>query len=295
MSGKEELYAHMKTGVTTTCRAWSVTRRDGVTFGFTDHDRDFMFEGIVFKAETGFAAGLLQQSAGTAVDNTHAMGALSDSSISEKDIEAGRFDGAAVVLYLVNWLEVDQRVIRFRGTFGEIEYGNGIFKVELRSLAEAFNRQTGKVFQPSCPAILGDRECKIDTTLPEYSIVSTIKTVGNRGEYSIAPLPQFAEHWFEKGRTTILNGEAYGLNTTVKTDSQNDLGRYLTVWPDFTIRPQVGDDIGLIVGCNKFDSTCRDKFSNFLNFRGFPNVPNTDWTVSRPTSTQYNDGGSRSK
>jgi uncharacterized phage protein (TIGR02218 family) len=295
MSGKEELYAHMKTGVTTTCRAWSVKRRDGVEYGFTDHDRDLSFEGMVFRAETGVSAGMLQQSVGTAVDNTHAMGALRDDAISEKDIEAGRFDGAAVVIYLVNWNNVDQRVIRFRGSFGAIEYGGGTFKVEIRSLTESLSQQTGRVYQSSCPATLGDHECKIDTKRSEYSIATTIRGSGQSGEYYISQTPQFEEHWFEQGRAKILNGEAYGLSAIIKVDKTEIGQRRLVVWPDFAIRPKEGDDIKLTVGCNKLDSTCREKFDNFLNFRGFPNIPSADWIVSQPASNQWNDGGSRTK
>ncbi len=295
MSGKDDLYAHMKTGVTTTCRAWSVKRRDGVEYGFTDHDRDISFDGIVFRAETGMSAGMLQQSLGTAVDNTHAMGALRDDAITEKDIAAGRFDGADVVIYLVNWSNVDQRVIRFRGSFGAIEYGHGTFKVEIRSLTEALNQPSGRVYQSSCPAVLGDHECKIDTSKLEYSITTKILGVGRDGEYSVGLLPQFDDQWFQKGRVTIVDGEAYGLSAIVKADKVADGQRRMTVWPDFGIRPQIGDEIRLVVGCNKLDTTCRDKFDNFLNFRGFPNIPSADWIVSQPTSTQLNNGGSRTR
>ena len=149
MAGKDELYAHMKTGVTTTCRAWSVKRSDGVEFGFTDHDRDISFEGMIFRAESGVNAGMLQQSVGMEVDNTHIMGALRDDTITEKDIAAGRFDDANVVIYLVNWNNVYQRVIRFRGTFGAIEYGSGTFNVEIRSLTDALNIPSGRVYQSS--------------------------------------------------------------------------------------------------------------------------------------------------
>ena len=114
MSGKDDLISHMQTGATTTCRAWSVTRKDGQQYGFTDHDRDLAFAGVTFKASTGMTAGAVQQGLGLAVDNTEVIGALSDAAISEADLASGRFDGAAVVTYLVNWASVDQRSIRFR-------------------------------------------------------------------------------------------------------------------------------------------------------------------------------------
>ncbi|MGL6210124.1 MAG: baseplate hub protein, partial [Paracoccaceae bacterium] len=42
------IYSHLETGVTSVCRAWMVRRRDGVVYGFTDHDQDLRFDGVTF-------------------------------------------------------------------------------------------------------------------------------------------------------------------------------------------------------------------------------------------------------
>ena len=108
------LQAHLETGLTTVCRAWAIERKDGTVMGFTDHDRALSFEGITFKADTGMSAASLVQASGLSVDNTEAVGALSDISISETDILAGRFDGAGVRSWLVNWMDPEQRWLQFR-------------------------------------------------------------------------------------------------------------------------------------------------------------------------------------
>lgn len=117
---RDGLFAHLATGSTTTCRAWKVLRRDGVAYGFTDHDRDLSFDAMVFKASSGMTARALQAATGLAVDNSEAVGALSDAAITEADLMAGRFDGAEVRSWLVNWQDVDQRIALFHGSFGEI-------------------------------------------------------------------------------------------------------------------------------------------------------------------------------
>lgn len=89
MAGAEALAAHLAEGVTTVARAWEVTRKDGRRFGFTDHDRDLEFGGVLFRADTGLSAAALQQGTGLAVDNSEAVGALSDGSVTEADIAAG--------------------------------------------------------------------------------------------------------------------------------------------------------------------------------------------------------------
>jgi uncharacterized phage protein (TIGR02218 family) len=98
----DSFQAHLRTGVTTLCRCWAIWRSDDVTFGFTDHDCDLSFEGITFRADTGLSASALQQSTGLSVDNTEALGLLSAASVTEADIDAGRFDGAEVRAWLVN-------------------------------------------------------------------------------------------------------------------------------------------------------------------------------------------------
>ena len=37
---------HLQTGATTVARAWSITRRDGLQLGFTDHDLPLVFDGL---------------------------------------------------------------------------------------------------------------------------------------------------------------------------------------------------------------------------------------------------------
>ncbi len=84
------LQPHLATGTTTIARAFALTRRDGITQGFTDHDRDLTFDGITFAAATGLDAGAVEQMTGLAVDNAEVAGALSAASLSETDILAGQ-------------------------------------------------------------------------------------------------------------------------------------------------------------------------------------------------------------
>ena len=43
------LAAHLATGATTLAWCWRLTRRDGTQQGFTDHDRDIVFDGTTFE------------------------------------------------------------------------------------------------------------------------------------------------------------------------------------------------------------------------------------------------------
>lgn len=275
------LVAHLAGGTTTVCHAWAVTRRDGVVMGFTDHDRDLEFEGVLFRAGTGLTAGALQQVTGLAVDNAEAVGALSDAGLREEDIRAGRFDGADVRLWLVNWADVAERMLRFRGTLGEVVQEGGAFRAELRGLSEALNRPMGRIIQPGCDAVLGDARCGVDLGQPEWSAEIVLEAVRERRVLVAAPVG-FPAGWFQRGTAVFLDGAAQGLRLTVKADRIADGRMEVELWQEPGVQPRAGDRVRLVAGCDRRSETCRQKFHNFHNFRGFPHVPDEDWITAWP-------------
>lgn len=295
MSARGDLLAHLATGVTSVCQCWAVTRRDGVVLGFTDHDLDLAFDGIVFRAASGMTARALQAGTGLAVDNSEALGALSDASVSEADLMAGCFDGAEVRNWIVNWHDPGQRLMQFRGTFGEVTRAGGAFRAELRGLSEGLNQVQGLAYQRGCSAVLGDARCGVDLTRAGLALEAAIVARGAAGVYSVAAVAGFAEGWFERGRAVVMSGAAAGLVGLVKFDQTEGLLRRVDLWVDFAQAPAVGDVIRLEAGCDKAAATCRDKFANFANFRGFPHIPGDDWVTSYPVAGKGNDGGSLSR
>lgn len=287
------LKAHLASGTTTICRAWALIRRDGQVLGFTDHDRDLTFEGHFFRADTGLTARALQQTTGLSVDNSEAMGALSDAAITEADIIAGRYDGAEVIAWLVNWADVTQRYVQFRGSVGEITRNAGAFTAELRGLAERLNQPQGRVYQRSCGAVLGGAECGFDLRQPGFATLATALAVEGQRLFRFAALPGFDARWFERGTLVAKTGVAAGLRGVIKSDRMDQDGlRVIELWQDLGAAVTPQDEVQLLAGCDRRAETCRDKFNNFLNFRGFPHIPGEDWLTAYPTSATVNDGGS---
>jgi len=289
----EALHAHLQSGATTVCRAWTVTRRDGTVLGFTDHDRDLVVAGVRCRADTGMTARALQQTTGLSVDNSEAVGALSDAAITEADILAGRFDGAEVRSFLVNWAVPGDWIEQFHGSFGEIVRSGGAFRAELRGLSEALNRPQGFAYQPGCSAVLGDARCRFDTTTPGYVVEAVVEAVEDSRVFSFATFAGFGERWFDHGRLELLTGPATGLVGVVKNDRKDGSGRRVELWQSLGMEVQVGDGLRIIAGCSKSAVTCRTKFANFLNFRGFPHIPGEDWLASYPVPDRPSTGGAR--
>lgn len=292
MTARDELLQHLAGGVTSVCRCWLVTRADGESYGFTDHDGDLSFDGHVFRASTGLSAGALQQTTGLSVDNSEAVGALSDASVSEADLAEGRFDGAEVQSWLVNWADVTQRMVEFRGNFGEVTRKAGAFRVELRGLTERLNQVQGRVYQAGCGAVLGDGRCGINLASAAYRLAAQIAEIDVLGRLRIESGTSYADRWFERGQIEVLSGASAGMAVMIKGDRLTGGGRVLDLWHGTGATLAVGDSIRLQAGCDRRAATCRDKFGNFANFRGFPHVPGEDWLTAYPASTALNDGGS---
>lgn len=263
-------------------RAWAVTRRDGVVLGFTDHDRALAFEGITFLPDSGLSARMTVAGSGLSVDNSEVLGALSAEAITEADIEAGRWDGAEVRLWVVDWRDVEQRALRFRGSLGEIRRGEGAFHAELRGLTERLNQPRGRVFQRTCAAVLGDASCGFDIAQPGFSAELVLEEGGDGQRFLLPGLEGFAPGWFLHGRLEALDGAAAGLVGVIKEDQQEGTLREVLLWTPLRAKVAAGDRVRLIAGCDRRAVTCREKFDNMLNFQGFPALPGDDWLVVGP-------------
>jgi uncharacterized phage protein (TIGR02218 family) len=293
MSGAAGLDAHLATGTTGVCRCWRVTRTDGMRFGFTDHDRALAFDGATFRPESGLSAAALSQTTGLSVDNTEAVGALSDDAITEADIVAGRYDGAEVEAWLVQWEAPENRVLQFRGSLGELTRAGGAFIAELRGLSERMNMPTGRVYQRGCSAVLGDGACRVDLTNPGYVVDAEVLAVDSARVFWIKLPEAFEPRWFERGTCRVLDGAAAGLSGAIKIDRIDRDLRRVELWDGLRTPIALGDRLRLTAGCDKRLETCRLKFANLLNFRGFPDLPGDDWLVAHPTRVSARDGGSR--
>lgn len=267
--------------VTTIARAWMVRRADGMVLGFTDHDAGLVFEGVRFRPDHGMSARALVQATGLSVDNSEAEGALSDDAITEKDVLAGRWDGADVMMWEVDWTDVSARRLAFAGSLGEISRSQGAFRAELRGLSEPLNAARGRVFHPRCSARLGDGRCRLALAGETFTTDATIAAIEGGEVLRFAGFPAYEAGWFERGNVLVTTGEAEGLRGMVKNDTAlPGGGRKIELWQGLGIAPAVGDVVRLVAGCDKRATTCRDKFKNFQNFRGFPHLPSEDWIMA---------------
>ena len=162
--------AHLDEETTRLGAIWRITRKDGAQFFFTDHDRDIVFGGEIYRAHAGFERTAIRSDAGFAVDNLDLVGVFAEGGIIEDEVRAGLFDAAEIAISFVNWQDPDGHgEIRLRrGTLGETRLTpQGYFHAELRGLSQPLAQSTLEVFSPNCRADLGDHRCRFPIQPPE--------------------------------------------------------------------------------------------------------------------------------
>jgi uncharacterized phage protein (TIGR02218 family) len=286
------LQAKLDSGVTTLCRCWRIARRDGVVLGFTDHDEDVVLDGLTCRAGTGFSGSEATASLGLAVSGAEIAGALADDALTEADLAAGRYDAAAIEIHLVDWSEPSLAVLIAKGVLGEVRREGQAFAAELRSLADRLNEESGRRFTATCSADLGDPRCHIDLSSATFRGAGTVAALNGTSSFVTSGLGAYADGWFTAGRLEWQSGANAGLAVEVKRHV-NGSAVALDLWQAMPEPIEAGDTFVVTAGCDKRFETCRDRFNNIVNFRGFPDIPGNDFVTRYAVSGEPgNNGGS---
>lgn len=287
-----QLNARLDAGVTTLCWCWRIERADDVALGFTDHDRDLTFGGVLYRAASARSAGEGETSADFAAGSAAVAGVLDDASLSQADIAKGLFDQARVDLFRVDWSDPSLLMHMWSGSIGEIRYGEAGFEADLRGRAAALERGIGRVFQRRCDARLGDTRCGVDLDQSAFRGAGAVTSTIDRQAFHASGLSEYPDGWFARGAVRWLTGANIGVlsEVDVHRDAGADAVLELVTSPAGAIA--LGDTFEVDAGCDKRWATCQAKFVNTVNFRGFPMTPGDDWLQAGPADSDRHDGAS---
>lgn len=271
------LATHITGETTTLATCWKVTRRDGSIFGFTDFDKDLTVDSLLYQARSGYTRSAIHTIANLAVDNLDIESAIDSETLSSADLRAGVWDGATVEVFLVNWANLaNGKIILKRGTIGEVELKDTVFRAELRGLSQALSQQIVELYTPDCRADLGDARCKID--LAALTVTGAVTAVTDRRSFADSARGESVNYW-NGGLLTWTSGANVSRKMEVKAFAS---GGTFTLFLPMPSIVAVGDNYSLRPGCDKKFSTCKDRYSNVKNFRGEPNVPGNDQVLAYP-------------
>jgi uncharacterized phage protein (TIGR02218 family) len=247
-----------------------------VCLGFTSHDRDLEIGGLVYRSAPGMLPSAISISDDFDASTLDVTGALTSDSIREADLSAGRWDRAAVALFLVDWEDPGgERLALARGELGDVTVKANGFEAELRGPAALLERPVAEQTSPGCRAELGDRRCRVDMAgrlrvtrviaAPAENVVEVADAPGASGAYGF-------------GRLRWIGGSNSGLESPIAASEGAEL--VLQEPPPFPI--EAGDLVEIREGCDKSFATCTGRFANGENFRGEPHLPGMDLLTRYP-------------
>lgn len=253
---------------------WRVLRRDGVTLGLTTHDRDLWIDGVLHRAAPGMVPSAIRRTAGLDPDSAEVEGALSHDSLSAGDLAAGRFDGARVLIGLVDWETGETRIL-YRGSIGSVSEEDGRFAAELQSRKAELARDPIPRTSPTCRAQFCGPGCGLSAPAFSHEAVLIAADTDDSGlsVTTTAPVVDLVG-----GSARWLDGPHAGMSMGIVT--VND-GRLLL---DAPIAEGLAPGLRLVLreGCDHRLETCATRFDNAVNFRGEPFLPGNDLVARYP-------------
>lgn len=266
------------TPLETVATFWRVLRRDGVTLGFTTHDRDLRFDGVNHRATPGMVPSAIRRSADLEPDSAEVQGALSHDSISAADLALGRFDQARVLIGLVDWESLDSHVL-YRGAIGTVAEQAGEFTATLQSRKTELLRDPVPRTSPSCRAAFCGPGCALPgARFDHQGIVATCDLAANSVSVTTAAPPDL----LVGGQLRWLDGPLAGLAMGIAALD----GTALVLDQPLDLVPTVGARVLLREGCDRTLDTCATRFGNAVNFQGEPFLPGNDLVTRYPSPVQ---------
>ncbi|MBV8061588.1 MAG: DUF2163 domain-containing protein [Alphaproteobacteria bacterium] len=273
------LAAHLTSECTTLAWLIKLTRRDGTVIGFTTCDKPLTVAGVTYQADGAITASAMTSSDKLATDNLEINGILSDAGLDDADIEAGLYDHARVDVYVCNWADLTQGVVQMRrGWLGQIVRSGVQYVAELRGLHDNLQRVIGDYYTAECRHDLGDSGCGV--VLATQTVTGSVTLVADNATFGDTTRTE-GEGVFNYGKLIFTSGANQGLSMEVK--GWTALTQTFVLWLPMPNPIQVGDTYSVYSGCDKRLSTCRDKFSNVVNFSGFPYLPGVGNILKYPT------------
>lgn len=247
---------------------WRILRRDGVALGFTAHDRNLWFDGLLHRATPGMAPSAIRRSADLEPDSAEVEGALSHDALSAEDLALGRFDGARVIIGLVDWESLENHAL-YRGSISSVAEEGGGFTAVLQSRKAELRFDPVPRTSPTCRALFCGPGCTLSSARFTHEVHATGHSAQTNAVTLASPVPPSL---LAGGTLRWLDGPYAGQTMDMLA---SDHGAMVLDMPlDRTI--PAGTRALAREGCDRTLATCGTRFANAINFQGEPFLPGND-------------------
>jgi uncharacterized phage protein (TIGR02218 family) len=255
---------------------FTFTLSTGTVLTYTNVDQPVVYNGSTFSASGPLVQGLkYKASVGLEVDKQHITIAARPTDLINGNpalnaVREGAFDGATVQRDRVFMTALGGTVVGgvtlFHGRVSTVDMvGRTSATLTIASDLIVLDYDMPRnLYSPTCLHTLYDSGCGV--------IRGTYAASGTCGSGSTATQINFtgalASH--AQGKVVFTSGDNANVAATVKSAVA---GTSLTLMYPMPDVPGTGDGFTVYAGCDHTRATCVSRFSNLVNFRGFPFVP----------------------
>ncbi len=247
---------------------WRISRRDGVTLGFTTHDRDIWLDGLLHRAAPGMLPSAIRRTASLEPDSADVEGALSHDAIASADLAAGRYDGARIQIGVLDW-ETLESAILYHGEMGAVSEEASSFSAELASSKVNLEADPVPRTSPTCRAQFCGPVCNLPSgRFTVEMIVLTVDYPANTVHFLGTPDTSL----YLNGQIRWIDGPQAGTTMQIASVTANGF------IPDAALAPGLASGMRALLreGCDHTVTTCGTRFGNAANFDGEPFLPGND-------------------
>lgn len=161
-----EMRSHLDGSSIQLVTCWIITRRDGTVFRLTDNTIDLTFDGETYTSLDTYNRTAIANASDLSTDNLDVFAVLNSGEITDFDLKAGKFDHAAIEVFLVNHSAPDTygKMKLKVGWFGEIKPLTNAtgFTTTLVGLMDKLDSNIETYIKPECSLELGETKCGVE-------------------------------------------------------------------------------------------------------------------------------------
>jgi uncharacterized phage protein (TIGR02218 family) len=219
---------HLAASSTTLAFCFQVERSDGAVFGGTEHSLPLSIDisdgngSVTYQPAVGFSRTALEFTNDFQPNNLTLSGAFESVGITKADLRAGRYQGAIVKVFLVNWAALADGIVPFGAYLpGEVAVATG-FEVQLRGVIDRYSNDIVEEIVGPCGLELGETvQCRVKLDPAAWSAAASVaarlandaRTAGAID--TVKPLAAFNDRQFEASIGGTTGGSEPAWNTTL--------------------------------------------------------------------------------
>jgi len=251
---------------------------------FTDHDAPMTIGGEVFTPAGGFATSAFRKQAGLGTEDSEAFGVLTSAAITDDDLRAGKYREAEVLVQVIDheypWAGFFHTT---RAWIVETAWSGEHWEFKLEGITRWLEPPVGDTYNRPCPYDLGDGKCKFNLAGAGFTETVSVISITDRSNFVVGPLAQ-ASGFFTFGEIEFTSGPNDGEIAEIKLHTLSAPDGEVELHLELPNDLGVGNTAIIRAGCDKLATTCKDKFSNLVNFGGHPFIPGPDKVIRTPNA-----------